>query len=96
MRAAIPAMWGAAKQLPVALMVDPPSQGTSMSMPGAPNSTGGPGWADRRSGSAPGLQTGQPAPQRREIEAFEGVVTEPSQVLGQIGDVADIGPDRVF
>jgi hypothetical protein len=43
MRATSPAMWGAAKLLPIALMVAPCSQATSTSMPGAPNSTGGAG-----------------------------------------------------
>ena len=36
-------MWAAAKLFPLVSTVLPPSQGTSTSMPGAPNSTGGDG-----------------------------------------------------
>ena len=45
MSAAIPAMHGVAKLLPVARIVPPPSQATSTSTPRAKNSTGGLGFA---------------------------------------------------
>jgi hypothetical protein len=43
MRAAMPAMCGAAKELPVQVTHAPSFHATRTSMPGAPNSTGGDG-----------------------------------------------------
>ena len=48
----MPATWGAAKELPVATIVVPAIQATGTSMPRAPHSAGGSGFASNRSGSS--------------------------------------------
>src|SRR5689334_20804938 len=50
-RAAMPARWGAANELPVVVMRPCSSHGTSTSMPGARNSVGGSGLWWKRKGS---------------------------------------------
>src|SRR4029077_17496049 len=52
-RATSPVTCGAAKELPVVTIVDPDNQGTRTSMPGAPKSVGGAGWASMPNGSCP-------------------------------------------
>ena len=62
MRARWPAITGAAKLLPVAVIVPPPVHGTSTSMPGAPQSAGPFGLHEKCSRSPPGVHATENTP----------------------------------
>ena len=90
--AAYPAMCGAAKELPVAIIRPPSRQATSTSTPWAPNSTGGsrvvePG---RRVGEVVGGHGDDRREQRRVAVARHVVGRADEQHVGEVGPVGEV------